>query len=277
MRGGASVVRVVKMNGTRNDFIVLDERIAQVSDYAAFARRWCDRASGIGADGLLVLLPPLDRGVATMRIFNADGGEAEMCGNGIRCLARYLWEEGSGNRFAIDTANRLIAVDVSERDGEVVVRVDLGAPQIAHRYCEGASAGALGTTWRYAEVSLGNPHAVVFVEDPDAVDLEHLGAELQHDPAFPQGINIHLAGVQSDGSLRVRHFERGVGITKACGTGAAAAAIAAIDDGRVQAPVSLNVPGGVLGVDWRPGERAILWGNAEVEFERTLELGPSGL
>jgi diaminopimelate epimerase len=268
---GADVVRVVKMNGTRNDFIVLDERVAQVSDYGAFAQRWCDRASGIGADGLLVLLPPTDRGLATMRIFNADGGEAEMCGNGIRCIARYLWEEGSGDRFVIDTANGPIAVDVSERDGEVLVRVDLGMAELLHRYADGASVEGLGRAWRYGQVSLGNPHAVVFVDDPDSVDLERLGAELQSNPAFPQGINLHLASVQSDGSLRVRHFERGVGITKACGTGAGAAAIIAIDEGRVQTPVSLHVPGGVLGVDWRPGERAILWGNAEVEFERTLE------
>ena len=270
---GADVVRVVKMNGARNDFIVLDERIAHVSDYGAFARRWCDRSSGIGADGLLVLLPPSDRGIATMRIFNADGGEAEMCGNGIRCLARYLWEEGSGARFAIDTANGPIALDVKERDGEVLVWVDLGAPQILHRYAEGAAVEALGQIWRYGEVSLGNPHIVAFVDEPDGVDLERLGIELQLHPAFPHGINVHLARVQSDGSLQVRHYERGVGITKACGTGATAAAIVALDDGRVQAPVDVHVPGGLLGVDWRPGERAILWGNAEVEFERSLEPG----
>ena len=275
MAAGVGLVRVVKMNGTRNEFVVLDERSPRFGEYGKLARRVCDRETGIGADGLLVLLPPSASGIATMRVFNADGGEAEMCGNGIRCVARYLWEEGCGNRFVLDTLGGPVGLEVVDHRSDVAVRVDLGVPQILQRYREGAAFEALGQTWRYGRVSVGNPHAVVFVDDPYAVDLERLGARVQSLPAFASGINLHLARALDIVTLAVRHYERGVGITQACGTGATAAAVLAIDDGRVRTPVQVQVPGGLLGVDWRPGGRATLWGDAEVEFERFLALEAS--
>jgi diaminopimelate epimerase len=265
-------VPVVKMNGTRNDFVLLDERPPRALDYGRLARRWCDRSGGIGADGLLVVLPPSRGGAATMRIFNADGSEAEMCGNGVRCVARYLWEEGVGDRFCIDTLAGPVDVRVREREGDVIVRVDIGEPRILRGYGDVATIDAMGAAWRYGQVSLGNPHIVIFVDDSGAIDLESLGAALATHPRFPDGTNVHVASVVDRSTLAVRHYERGVGITQACGTGAVAAAVVAIEDGRVDSPVRVRVPGGTLDVEWNTGCAAFLSGPAEVEFERTLDV-----
>jgi diaminopimelate epimerase len=267
----AESVSLVKMNGTKNDFIVLDERPPRFQDYAGLARRWCDRTSGIGADGLLVVLPPSGTGVATMHIYNADGSEAEMCGNGARCVARYLWEEGQGEHFSVDTLAGPVTLDVEGRAHDVMVRVDVGVPTIVRAHREGAALEALGSTWRYGHVTLGNPHIVVFVDDVSAVYLERLGAMLATHPRFSGGINVNIAHTLDRHALAVRHYERGVGITQACGTGAVAASVVAVEDGRVASPVHVHVPGGILEVEWERGGRAYLSGTAEVEFERTLE------
>jgi diaminopimelate epimerase len=268
---GTQRVTVIKMNGTKNDFVVLDDRAQRVGSYAELARRWCDRATGVGADGLLVVLPGRVGSVAAMRVYNADGGEAEMCGNGIRCVARYLWEEGAGDRFTIDTVAGPIGLEVAD-DEAVVVRVDVGVPRLIQRYADGATVEAAGRVWRYGHVDLGNPHVVLFVDDPSDIDLERIGAALATHPQFEQGTNVHVARASGPHELVVRHYERGVGITQACGTGAVAVAAVAIADGRVASPVAVHVPGGTLGVAWEPGGRAILSGPAEVEFERSLEI-----
>jgi diaminopimelate epimerase len=265
-------VPIVKMHGTRNDFVLLDERPPHALDYGRLARRWCDRAGDVGADGLLVILPPSTDALATMRIFNADGSEAEMCGNGVRCVARYLWEEGGGAHFAVDTLAGRIELDVAEQGPDVSVRVELVPPRVQRPYGEGASIDALGAEWRYAQISLGNPHIVIFVDDPATIDLAALGGALATHPRFPEGTNVHVGAALDRRTIAVRHFERGVGITKACGTGAVAAAVAAIEDGRVASPVRVEVPGGALEVEWSPGAAAFLSGPAEVEFERTLDV-----
>jgi diaminopimelate epimerase len=278
MSAVAQTVPIVKMNGTKNDFVLLDERPPRFSRYQGLARRLCDRRGPIGADGLLVVLAaPYDDDVpdvaATMRIFNADGSEAEMCGNGIRCVARYLREHGAAaTRFSIETLAGPVGVVVEDAGPEFRVRVDMGVPRILGRLADGAAVDVAGERWRYAEVSIGNPHAVVFVEDVGAVDLVRVGGAIASDARFERGTNVHVAQIVDARTIRARHFERGVGITQACGSGAVAVATAAIDEGRVSSAVTVHVPGGVLVVEWRRNGHAFLTGPAEREFERTLEL-----
>ncbi|MGP6156990.1 MAG: diaminopimelate epimerase [Vulcanimicrobiaceae bacterium] len=270
MPAAARTIPALKMHGTHNEFILIDERPPRVSGYEALARRVCDPASGWGADGLLVLTEE-PGAVARMRIINADGSEAEMCGNGVRCAARYLAERGAGERFTISTLAGPIEAAIVARTPEFLVRIDVGEPSFP---CDmrPETIEAAGTAWTYYAVSLGNPHVVIFVTDVGAVDLRRAGVELATHPRFPQGTNVHFVEVLGPSALRVRHYERGVGPTQACGTGAVASAVAAVRVRGTRPPVAVNVPGGRLEVAWEPGGRASLTGPAEVVFERALEL-----
>jgi diaminopimelate epimerase len=277
MRAAAQTVSLAKMNGAGNDFVLLDERPPRFGRYQEMARLLCDRAGSLGADGLLVLLrPPAGRpapeATVALRIFNADGSEAEMCGNGIRCVARYLWAREGRTHFIVDTPSGPIGAEVKATTPEFRVRVEMGAPLFRTHYADGASIEFGGTAWRYAEVSTGNPHVVIFVDDPSGVDLARMGASVSADPRFERGANVHVAHAVDRHAIRARHFERGAGMTQACGSGAVAVAAAAIDDGRAASPVAVHVPGGSLDVEWQPGEHAFLTGPAELEFERTVEL-----
>ncbi len=208
--------------------------------------------------------------VAAMRIYNADGGEAEMCGNGIRCVARYLWERGEVDvRFAVGIPSGSIGIEI-DPGPPFVARADLGVPLILHRYADGQSVDiAGGRPWRFAHIAVPNDHIVAFVPDVAAIDLESPGALLSSHPRFARGTNLPAAQV-TGGVLRARHYERGVGLTQACGTGAVAVAVAAIDEGLASSPVDVVVPGGTLRVTWQPGAHALLEGPAEIEYERTL-------
>ncbi|MFY9779338.1 MAG: diaminopimelate epimerase [Candidatus Baltobacteraceae bacterium] len=270
MPAAARAIPALKMHGTHNEFILIDERPPQVEDYEALARRVCDRTSGWGADGLLVLSEE-SGAAARMRIINADGSEAEMCGNGVRCAARYLAERGAGERFTIATLAGPIEAAIVARAPEFSVRIDVGAPSFPGEL-RAETLAAAGKVWTFYAVSLGNPHVVVFVDDVAAVDLLRAGAELATHPHFPHGTNVHFVQVLGPSALRVRHYERGVGPTQACGTGAVASAVAAIRVHGTRSPVAVDVPGGRLEVAWEPGAHATLTGPAEVVFERTLEL-----
>ena len=238
-----------KMHGTGNVFVLLDERPPRFADYAELARTLCAPAGPMdGADGVLVVrdAPAGAAAAAEMRIYNADGGEAEMCGNGVRCVARYLTEGGAADAFGIATLAGSIGVEILQRR-PFAARVDVGRVRFPSG-AEEETFEALGSTWRFYDVSLGNPHAVVFVDDVAAIDLAALGAAAQRLPRFPAGTNLHVAQIVDAASLRVRHYERGVGLTQACGTGAA------------------------LDVAWQPGGSAYLSGGAEPLFERMLAL-----
>ena len=259
-------VPVVKMNGTENDFLVVDERQTPLRDPVAFARRWCDRSTGVGADGVL-LVGASASADARMRVINADGSEAEMCGNGVRCVARFLYEIDGGERKQIETLAGPIATDVVGTTPEFTVRVAMGAPRVAGiRWLDLADGSRLA----YVFVDVGNPHAVVFVDDPETVTLETLGREIETHPVFPHGTNVHFVAIAGPSWLRVRHWERGSGATRACGTGAVAAAAAALVVHNVPSPIAVDVPGGRLSVDWTPGEAALLTGNVVRESDRTL-------
>lgn len=246
-------VPVTKMQGTRNDFLVIDERNEGHGDLHEFARRFCDRRGGIGADGLLVL-EPSTRADVRMRIINADGSEAETCGNGLRCVARYLEEGGEGDTCTIETLAGLHNAHVLSLSPEYLVRVSMGSPEFEDRDLPFTTA---------VFVTLGNPHVVLFAESLESVDLEAAAAELATGPGFEGGCNVHVAVVWGRSELRVRHWERGVGFTQACGSGAIACAAAARSRGLVVAPVDVHVPGGLLRVDWDERGTAFLTGAAE--------------
>ncbi|MEO6835134.1 MAG: diaminopimelate epimerase [Candidatus Tumulicola sp.] len=254
----SSTIPLTKMHGARNDFVILDRRVAHVDSLPSFARRVCERRTGIGADGLIVIEPSNTSDVA-MRTINADGSEAEMCGNGVRCAARWLDEAGEGDRVEFETAGGVVRCEVVARAPEYLVRVSMGSPRILPRAPESPDDAVL--------VDLGNPHVVYFVDDADVVDLATLAERLQTDARFPNGTNVHVAVVEGRGRLRLRHWERGVGLTMACGTGAVACAAAAIDRNLVMSPVEALVPGGRLVVEWDGQGPAALTGPAVRVFD----------
>jgi diaminopimelate epimerase len=256
-----TAVPVVKLNGTNNEFVLVDARGTPLDEPESFARSVCDPVSGLGADGLLLVLPSAWAD-ARMRIINADGSEAEMCGNGVRCVARYLDEHDARSAAVLETLAGPIQTRVLTREPEYRVSVELNAPQV------GAAHDVAG--FRAIPVDVGNPHVVVFVDDLAAIDIAVLGPRIEHDARYPHGTNVHFARVTGPSSLEVVHWERGAGATQACGTGAVACAAAAIVTRGLSSPVELTVPGGVLSVAWAAPDRAVMTGNAVKEFETTV-------
>jgi diaminopimelate epimerase len=278
---------VAKAQGTGNDFIVLENLSGDRLPYAALARKWCRRRHDIGADGLLVLETPTVSGADfAMRIFNADGGEAEMCGNGIRCIARYLALDRTSlsTTLTAQTKAGLITTRIVASDGRTCVAVDMGAPRLLRREIPmrgDAEASALDVTvdtalgpTRLSVLSMGNPHCVTFVDEPlERVDLAAHAAALERLDLFPNGSNYELARMEN-GALSLRVFERGVGETSACGTGACAAAVAAIATGRAKSPVDVRMRGGALTIEWPTADAdVIMTGPAEIVFRGEVSLG----
>ena len=260
----------LKMHGAHNTFVLIDARVRAHADYASLARSVCAPGGGFdGADGLLVVGDAAGA-LAEMRIFNADGTEPEMCGNGVRCVARYLVDRGASHSFTIATLAGPIETEIVARE-PFEARIDLGPVAFSHAAVP-ETIDALGATWTFVAVSLGNPHAVVFVDDVVAIDLEALGRAFNARARFPQGVNVHVARIvpSEPATLEVRHFERGVGLTQACGTGAVACAAVAIATRGCSSPVTVRVPGGTLRVAWCAGGTAKLTGPAEPLFARPL-------
>jgi diaminopimelate epimerase len=261
-------MHVTKMHGARNDFVVADARSQPFADASSFARWVCDRRAGIGADGFIVL-ETSNVADARMRTINADGSEAEMCGNGVRCAARWLDEAGEGDHIAFETGAGIVATQVVEREPEYLVRVAMGRPKISQ---------ISYTIPKSTFVDLGNPHVVIFETSLEAFgDLENFAKHLQTDPAFPEGTNVHIAVPNGTHSMRVRHWERGVGLTQACGTGAVACAAVAIERGLAASPVEVLVPGGRLVVEWDGKGEAHLTGPAVRVFDTQVNVGDAAL
>jgi diaminopimelate epimerase len=254
-----SGVAVTKMHGAYNDFAVIDRRNASgVLDLQTLARVVCERRGGVGGDGLIVL-EPSQTADARMRIFNADGGEAEMCGNGLRCAARFLAEAGEGDSLRVETASGVLSAEIVSKGEAYSVRTQLGTPRFEPRALPFANA---------AFVVLGNPHVVIFEKALDAIDLSQAAVKIQ--PLFENGVNVHVAVAVDRGHLDARHWERGVGLTQACGTGAAACAAAAIRFGLAESPVAVHVPGGVLAIEWGGEGESFLTGPAVRVFDTTV-------
>jgi diaminopimelate epimerase len=254
-----ATVPFTKMNGTRNEFVLVDARITPLDDPIAFALEVCDPKRGPGADGLLLALDSATADVR-MRIINADGSEPEMCGNGIRCFARYLDEHDGRGEAVVETIAGPIATRILSREPYLVSEV-MNVPII------GAPHDVAG--YRATPVDVGNPHVVIFVDDLSAIDIRAIGPRIERDARYPEGTNVHFVQIAGD-RLRVLHWERGAGATAACGTGAVACAAVAISERGVASPVHLDVPGGKLTVEWSAGERATLIGDAVVEFASTF-------
>ena len=275
-------MRFAKYHGAGNDFILVDGRGAE-RDWPALARAICQRNLGAGADGLIVALPS-QTAAARLRLFNADGSEAEMSGNGVRCFARFVVEEGiarpDGDDLHVETAAGPIVVRLRRRpDGGGVVgaTVDMGPPRLAPRDIPVAVEAAPpildlallvdDAVYSVSCVSMGNPHAVHFVQTPVAdFPLREVGPRVEHHPLFPARVNFEVARVLDRGHVESRTWERGVGETQACGTGACAIMVAARLRGLVDDEVEVREPGGVLTLRW-PGEGSVfLSGPAEFVY-----------
>lgn len=261
----------IKMHGLGNDFVVLDTREQALPPVtAALARGLADRRTGIGCDQL-VLLERSDAADFRMRIFNADGGEVEACGNATRAIAML-----HGRPAQIETAGGILAV----RPGEGGAAVDMGQPRFEWEAIPLAYAMdtlSLPVGWDELEhpavVNIGNPHVVFFVDDCDAVELERLGPQIERDPLFPDRVNVNVATVESDTRIRLRVWERGVGLTRACGTGACATATAAMRRGLVQNQVTVGLEGGDLLIARGEDGRITMTGPAVESFRGTFDWG----
>ena len=241
-------MRFIKMQGLGNDYIFLNCLEGGPDGLPELAAAISDRHFGAGSDGLICLFPS-QRGDFAMRMFNADGSEGAMCGNGIRCLGKLIgdWGLTSKNRLMIETRAGLRQVELLDGTArERAVRVDMGGPEVGAPL----ELEAAGCRWLVTPVSMGNPHGVVFLENVDGLDLSAAGPALEKHPAFPGGINVEFVQVLTPGRLRMRVWERGSGETLACGTGACAAVAAAVSAGQAEPEAQVELPGGTLEVRW---------------------------
>ena len=274
-------MRFEKMHGLGNDFLVVDDREAQPVDWPTVARRACERHTGVGADGIL-LIQASDAADLRMRLFNADGSEAEMCGNGIRCVAQYVAGHGiSGDRVVWETGAGTL---VTERLGDDLVTVDMGFPRFAAAEIpfDSDAAEIVDQTLRVGDatlditcVSMGNPHCVTVVDDVDAFPLAEIGPQVERHPSFPQRTNFEIVQVLSRTRVRQRTFERGVGETNACGTGASAVGVAMQRLGLCDSPVTVELRGGPLHIAWAPGTTVRMTGPAQRVYTGHLMLQPN--
>ncbi len=268
----------LKMNGLGNDFVVVEARSAPFAPTAAEVRAIADRKSGIGCDQLIVI-EPAQGADATVRFWNADGEEVSACGNGTRCVGWLLMASGEKDEVAIETkAGRLTA----SRAGERLVSVDMGKPRLDWREIplkveQDTNELALRLTDQNgddlgapAAVSMGNPHVVFFVPDVDAVAIDLIGPMVERLPIFPEKANVGFAQVKAKDRIRLRVWERGAGLTKACGTGACAALVAAARRGLTDRAATLELDGGELFIDWRDDDHVIMTGPAAVDFAGEL-------
>ncbi len=273
-------MRFWKMHGLGNDYVVIDNRDQRISgEYAAaLAKKLCERRFSVGADGLLLVCPSRVADVK-MRIFNADGSEAEMCGNGIRCFGKYCYENGivAKQEFSVETLAGVKQVWLTLDGGEVsAVRVNMSAPNwqrsalpmVGDGTCINQDLEVNGVTYKVTCLSMGNPHCVIFVENVDTFPVERVGPLIENHKAFPRRTNVGFVQVLNQNELKVRVWERGCGETLACGTGTCAAVAVANRLGRVGSKVTVHVLGGDLQVE--VAETLFLSGAAEKVFEGTL-------
>lgn len=257
-------IEFTKYHGLGNDFILIDNRgSAEPCLTAEDAVRWCDRHFGIGADGVIFVLPGQDGTDYTMRIFNSDGSEPEMCGNGIRCLARFIADlEGVEPTASVTyRIHTLAGVMMPKLEPDGLVTVDMGEPwllageipttlsqpdeKVINRPLEVA-----GQSWSVTCVSMGNPHCITFVEDVAAIPLAAIGPQFECHPVFPKKTNTEFIQVVRPDYLKMRVWERGAGITLACGTGACASLVAAVLTGHSDRRATVELPGGPLQIEW---------------------------
>ncbi|ARV58145.1 diaminopimelate epimerase [Nostocales cyanobacterium HT-58-2] len=277
-------IEFTKYHGLGNDFILIDNRSSsQPVITPEQAVKLCDRHFGIGADGVIFALPGENGTDYTMRIFNSDGSEPEMCGNGIRCLAAFLADlegEAQRSKYHIHTLGGVMTPQLMV-DGQV--KVDMGIPRLlaseipttlspANQKVINQQLEVALKTWDVTCVNMGNPHCITFVEDVAAIPLEAIGLQFEHHPVFPQRINTEFIQVVRRDYVKMRVWERGAGITLACGTGACASLVAGVLTGRCDRAATVELPGGPLQIEWSEiDQRVYMTGPAERVFTGKID------
>lgn len=260
-------IKFHKMHGAGNDYIYINTMLYPVSNPEDFAIRWSKYHTGIGSDGL-VLVGASDKADFSMRIFNADGSEALMCGNASRCIGKYVYDLGltSKKKIALETLSGIKQLNLHTVNNQVeTVSVDMGKPETGEKLTEIEIDGIKieGTV-----VSIGNPHFVIFTEDIQTVDLPAIGPKIEHHPLFPDRTNVEFARILSDGKIRMRVWERGSGITQACGTGACAVLVAGVCTGKTDPKAIVQMDGGALTVEWnQQTDKVWMTGDAVMVYE----------
>lgn len=264
-------IKFTKMHGTGNDYIYVNTFQYPIENPEALSVQWSKFHTGIGSDGL-ILIGPSECADFKMRIFNADGSEALMCGNGSRCVGKYVFDNGLTNKtdVSLETLSGIKILHLHVVDGKVgTVTVDMGEPSDIH-------STQLGPDYAFPEgtaVSMGNPHNVVFVDNIQDVKLEEIGSSYENHPHFPNRVNTEFAQIRPDGTIRMRVWERGSGITMACGTGACATAVAAAYTGRRPRQSDIEMDGGTLHIEWSEQDGHVyMTGPATKVFDGEIEL-----
>jgi len=271
-------MKFTKMHGLGNDFVVVDGFSERVPDAEQLTVEICDRRTGVGADGLIVIMPS-DKANFRMHYINSDGSLAEMCGNGIRCLSKYVYEHGltQSTDFIVETLGGLNRQALKIEDGRVIeISVDMGRPGLLRSEIPmlGDDGKVIdeplevdGKQYRITALSTGNPHAVMFVDDVDAAPLAELGPKIEHHPAFPNRTNVEFVQVIDRGNIRMRIWERGCGETLASGSGSSASAVASIMNGFTDRNVSVRVRLGTLKISWPEDGSITMTGPATEVFK----------
>lgn len=272
-----------KMHGLGNDFIIVEaSSFQEAQKYQANTQQFCDRHFGIGADGLIIIGKDKDQDVF-MRIYNSDGSEAEMCGNGIRCVALYARRYGlvDKDRFSVKTLAGPRFPEIYKEGGQEWVRVDMGEPELERQKIpvtgRGSNAAiplpAAGQNFIFTAVSMGNPHCIIYVDDTNSVPLSEWGSQIETNEMFPEKINVEFVKVINESELEAVVWERGAGITLACGTGACAVLVASVLNGKSHRKAIIRLPGGELVIEWNEQDNHVYMSGPAVEVFR----GTTGL
>ena len=279
----AHTIKFTKVHGAGNDYIYVNTLLYNIEDPNAASIKWSDRHKGIGSDGLVLICKPTSmRADYRMRIFNADGSEAMMCGNASRCIGKYLYERGLTHSTSIrlETLSgiKTLHLHLNEDKTQVEsVTVDMLEPQLENsKQYASEGDGTLKAAFRSFKgtfVSMGNPHFVTFVDDIDDIDIARFGSIMEHDKSFPERANIEFAQIMPDGEIRTRVWERGSGITMACGTGACATAVAAALTNRRGRTSDIKMDGGTLHIEWSEADNHVyMTGPAAFVFDGEIKL-----
>lgn len=280
----ATKLQFTKMQGLGNDYVYVDCTKKKLENASEVAVKVSDRHFGIGSDGL-ILINASSVADFEMEMYNADGSRGEMCGNGIRCVAKYVYDYGLTDQthISVETLGGIKYLDLTVEEGRVrQVRVDMGRPMLCPTEIPVIANGESvidmpievdGTEYRMTAVGMGNPHTVVFVEDVDGLEIEQIGPKFEHHPCFPNRVNTEFVKVLDRNTVKMRVWERGSGETLACGTGACAVAVACILNGLTENKVTVQLLGGDLLIEWdREADKVYMTGPAEVVFDGKIEL-----
>ena len=281
-------MKFTKMHGLGNDFILVNSLNGEFKNYSRFsyiAKKLCDRHFGIGADGLIFIFPS-DVADLKMKIYNSDGSEAQMCGNGIRCFAKYVYENKitSKKKFTVETQAGIITPEIIINNKEILgIKVNMGIPKLQKSDIPVKGSNDLpminellqiesGYQVNVTCVSMGNPHCTIFVDNVKSKLVKELGPKIENHPIFPEKTNVEFIQILNNKELNFRVWERGVGETLACGTGACAALVAGVLNKKVERQAVIHLPGGDLNIEWPENGPVFMSGPAELVFEGKIEI-----